>query len=68
MENSGAPLKNLYKDLRIILNEARENKIDLKITEKVGEIYDHVENDLGFGNGDMALVGRLYGKTDEEAT
>ena len=68
LENSGAPLKNLYKDLRIILNEARKNKIDLKITEKVGEIYDHVENDLGFGNGDMALVGRLYGKTDEEAT
>ena len=60
LEHSGAPVKNLCKDLKIIINEARENDIKLKITEEVGDIYHHVENDLKLGNGDMAILGRLY--------
>jgi D-erythronate 2-dehydrogenase len=60
LEQSGAPVKNLCKDLNIIINEARENGIELKIAEEVADIYHHVENDLKLGNGDMAILGRLY--------
>ena len=62
LEKSGAPLRNLCKDLKIIHKAAQGSGIQLRVTDQVTNIYDHVQNDLGFEEGDMAIVSRLYKK------
>ena len=62
LEKSGAPLRNLCKDLKIIHKAAQGSGIQLRVTDQVTSIYDHVQNDLGFEEGDMAIVSRLYKK------
>ena len=53
---------DLCKDLKIIHKAAQGSGIQLRVTDQVTSIYDHVQNDLGFEEGDMAIVSRLYKK------
>ena len=62
LEKSGAPLRNLYKDLQIIVKTVQESGIQLQVTDQVTSVYDHLKNELGFEDGDMAIVSRLYKK------
>ena len=62
MEQSGAPLKNLVKDLKIITKTANVHELDLRATKVAKAVYQHYDQ-TGYGNSDMAVACRYYSDT-----
>ena len=56
LESSGAPLRNLVKDMEIIIDAAR-NDLDLRAAEVATAVYKHYAK-TGFGGADMAIAAR----------
>ena len=61
LESSQAPLRNLVKDLEIIIDAAHDDlDLDLRAAEVATAVYKHYAK-TGFGGADMAIAARYYG-------
>ena len=61
LESSQAPLRNLVKDMEIIIDAARDDlDLDLRAAEVATAVYKHYAK-TGFGGADMAIAARYYG-------
>lgn len=61
LESSSAPVRNIVKDLEIIINAASNDlDLDLRAAEVARAVYKHYAT-TGFGGADMAIAARYYG-------
>ena len=59
---SGAPLRNLVKDLNIVAAAGKEAGLVLPTTARADAVFSHAHRSLGLGEADMAVAYYLLQK------